>query len=129
MKNRKFKFRTWVAGQMCDAANFGLEYIFHAEDFDRPVMQSTGIKDRLGNEIFEGDLIKSDFNDKDKSNYVVVWKDAGFHLHHNFENSQFYEPLKKSMVEIMNYITVGNIYENPNLIEKSMNLKINNPQL
>lgn len=80
------------------------------------LMQSTGMKDKNGVEIFEGDLVEHDDNlngdwetfeacevvyDKDYAQFCFKW-DAG-----NF------------LTDYRNLNVIGNIYENPELLERS----------
>lgn len=72
------------------------------------LMQSTGLKDKNGVEIFEGDIFKEGFGF-----YVVAFlrEEARFVL----KASDFWLPVSESLVREMEL--VGNIYENPELLE------------
>lgn len=71
------------------------------------LMQYTGLKDKHGTEIFEGDIIQSvhacGYPTEWKSNTVV-----------KFENGAFY-PFRYPPQEV--YEVIGNIYENPELLK------------
>lgn len=75
------------------------------------LMQSTGLKDKNGVEIFEGDIFAEGFG-----RYVVTWEAKGarwaLKFVHDFEDA-FHLGIRNS--EEMTLI--GNIYENPELLE------------
>jgi uncharacterized phage protein (TIGR01671 family) len=81
------------------------------------LMQYTGLNDKNGKEIYEGDILQPKNNAKEF--YEVVFHDAGFKRKYTF--TQKYEG--KSWIEIRyfeifgtSHVVVGNIYENPELI-------------
>ena len=78
------------------------------------LMQSTGLKDKNGVEIFEGDVLTSNVQpckmvNPIKDGYGVV----------RFENGMF----KLGSISLVTFISkmevIGNIYENPNLLEQA----------
>ena len=76
------------------------------------LMQFTGLHDKNGKEIYEGDVVKSQFpyNDKFLDNIDgVVWhiETAGFMLGPRMCNDRW-------ILEV-----IGNIYENPELLNKA----------
>lgn len=75
-----------------------------------PWEQFSGIYDKNGNEIYEGDIIKHDrFSDgKFIEIYQVVFRDGAFMLGDSLWMA--------SMVNSEDAIIVGNIYENPELL-------------
>lgn len=126
----RFNFKVFLksANEMLQIWDFDGDdfksYFCSGPDFDHVFIQCTGLKDYKGNEIWGGDLLKADSPDnKHSSNYVVKWKDAGFYLHHNYENCEFWEPLEGKGIVNFKLLVVGNIYEHPKLIEKHLNIK------
>ena len=82
-------------------------------------MQSTGVLDKKGREIYEGDILKF-VGDKKirprkgrKHIWVVVWDQKSLHFYRKNED------LSHSLVEnhfSSTHEIVGNIYENPGLV-------------
>lgn len=80
-------------------------------------LQYTGLKDKNGKEIYEGDILKF-FNDVDyiiKPGYAkVVFEDGSFCCKHYKYGTEYLA----NMDVVDMYITVaGNIYENPELLK------------
>ena len=130
MENRKIKFRAWDKekkewiyiglASMCGIVDGHLRQFYaknSGHDLDIPslgneeyprlyiLMQFTGLKDKNGKEIYEGNVVETEaFIDE------VIFKDCVFTTKHS-ENNQ---PL---MVH-NNLEIIGNIYDNPELIKK-----------
>jgi uncharacterized phage protein (TIGR01671 family) len=81
------------------------------------LMQYTGLKDKNGKEIYEGDILKL-FNDVDyimKPGYAkIVFEDGAFCCKHFKYGTEY---LANMDVSDMDITVAGNIYENPNLLE------------
>lgn len=111
--SREIKFRAWDENQkyMAYQGAPDLEtiqsFIFHfGEDI---LMQFTGLKDKNGKEIYEGDILRH--NHSNIGLYTVVKYDdecAGFNI--------CYGIVKWGMTS-QDIVIIGNIYENPNLIK------------
>lgn len=126
---REIKFRAWDNDQqrMFNVYGMGLDFItedtlngidpgvncFSGDDFKKLVpMQYTGLKDKNGNEIYEGDICRINFFDEGLKNGQVVFRifHSGYYLEGTFGQWSMgtWEP---SYIEI-----VGNIYQNPELL-------------
>lgn len=82
--------RDWTPGRFCDVAEFEL-------------MQFTGLHDKNGREIYEGDILESDsFVD------TFSWTDGGYTFDRDTKD--------EVMTVHYPYEVIGNIYETPNLI-------------
>lgn len=97
----------------------GYAYDFYLEDEDATIMQSTGLKDKNGKEIFEGDIITNgqDVMCMKRHNtlgFYLEQKEKVEFLAGDIELDGFEECAEEvsKMVEI-----IGNIYENPELLE------------
>ena len=125
---RELKFRAWDKSQkyMAYQGNPDLEtlssFMFHfGEDI---VLQSTGFFDKNENEIFEGDIL-SDWNEVDgkqvQSFLQVFWcnNDGAWKLDSSFNQDKSSGDLLSEELSSLDYEISGNIYENPELLQRS----------
>lgn len=101
---REIKFRTWnpeYTSMMYedDVATIN-DIINMGREFDT-LMQFTGLLDKNGREIYEGDIIRTHYGYPDKEEYEGVVEDIRTDC--NFESDAVME-------------VIGNIYENPELL-------------
>lgn len=109
----------WVEGDLihsCGRTYCGIYGETLAQVDPATVGQYTGLRDRNGKRIFEGDVLVSFFCD-DVPNYgersVVLW-----HKHAWCSQYRDYKPETLEDYEMTNYVDViGNIYDNPELLE------------
>ena len=83
------------------------------------LMQSTGLKDKNGKEIFEGDVIAIEVDDTETPINARVFQNSkiGVLMFHVFEDNE-----DVPMVELLEdnsvaFEIIGNVYENPELLE------------
>lgn len=123
------KFRAWYGAEMYDEpvihnGEFYLDWRDFIDDnaYDGAIlMQSTGLKDKNGVEIFEGDVVKCyTVTEKDECEYVgvVCFKDFSFVI---VDEKDTYDPLwnyKSGFVgEETEIEIIGNVYQNSELVE------------
>lgn len=114
---RDIKFRSW--GPSCkhmwqweELKGTAAVLLFGEPKKERGVsipMQYTGIKDKNGKEIYEGDVLT---NGDSYIKYVVEFIDSGFKARQTGNQSSIGLMYHQDFLEI-----IGNIYENPELLE------------
>ena len=137
---REIKFRAWDREnkEMLDVQELDYQgsysgqpmvrttmYNDYFDTEDMILMQYTGLKDKNGKEIYEGDIVQFKGNYKDKRKLVVFWDSmkSGFfitpiHCYKYRVKEKTY--LRAEFINAKNKEIIGNIYENPELLEEEL---------
>ena len=101
-----------------DMIEYRFDHLCTEADEDVEFMQSTGIKDKNGVEIYEGDILKLHaifLAPNDKIGYLEYSPKYGYSI--IFEGNRLYRQEFWASTNKLNYEVIGNIYENPELLE------------
>lgn len=126
------KYRAWMKSLkwMCDVTNISFDskfvdicqqgdterYTEMSVEFDEvKLMQSTGLKDKNNQEIFEGDIV--DYKGKKA---IIKWHGSFASFIYRFidesqERKTKWDPL---FLAYLKFEVIGNIYENPELLKE-----------
>lgn len=143
--SREIKFRAWDKGlsnddnipMMTQALTIqewidqrGFYYVNGCQadlsDFDWKneliFMQYTGLKDKNGVEIYEGDIVKTQVWTKiDDENSSGDWYFGEIVYHQGSFLGRFPKPEVMEYLQHFRYEVIGNIYENPELLKRKVN--------
>lgn len=93
----------------------GYAYDFYLEDEDATIMQSTGLLDAFGTEIFEGDIFARNQGETfGVVRYGICRSSLCFYVEQNYKGRELTYPINPNFSR--HYKVVGNIYENPELL-------------
>ena len=120
---RKKGDKRWVEGDLLHGySGFVITNRYYAgssfEVVPETVGQYTGLTDKNGKKIFEGDILSGHFDDlspmfpTEESRGEVVWHDFGWHI----KDSYGIDPADQKWIK-RHYKVIGNIYDNPELME------------
>lgn len=128
---REIKFRVWdglkmhhVSGlYLMEDGSFHVSVGLHDEYIVSELMQYTGLKDSTGREIFEGDIVKciaeSEYQEDSRISDVIRGDCGQWQVRElQEEDVIFNHGLPLNWGGWLSIEVIGNIYENPELLEK-----------
>jgi uncharacterized phage protein (TIGR01671 family) len=125
----RFKFKAWnkKTNKMIDLykltplaldSRLNQDGVFIPFDEDFQILQFTGLSDKNGRDIFEGDIIDNG-KKHTPSKGAVVYSQASFRVCCIDEESGIYNMLLTGQMCSGKVEIIGNIYENKSLLEKT----------
>jgi len=123
--NREIKFRAWQKAHrvMLTDVHFdlmGSDLSKAAQDVGCELMQFTGLTDKNGKEIYEGDILSSEYPRENCVNcHPVIWRSGYWGVDHSINDCC--RPWRGDLRGHCNSEKViGNIYENPELLNSTV---------
>jgi uncharacterized phage protein (TIGR01671 family) len=131
MNNRVIKFRAWDklsnGGLMISPDQLQSWNVWLFNDPQYAFMQFTGLKDKNGKEIYEGDLLALKHEDgTNRFVYEVRYEDAKFVCYHVNRDYGKWGNLHRAFdpdFQEYTFVVIGDVFSNPELIKSSEEVK------
>lgn len=114
---REVRFRAWIPSEKRIGGTFTLREVANEDgtfDDDVIFLESTGLEDKNGKEIFEGDIIKAIANFYQKETII---EPAKIWWMPNSAMFGVYGWGDRNITDFIQIEIIGNIYENPELLK------------
>ena len=123
---REIKFRAWDKKDKLWVAGWSIGQAgVQTETSNKVFMQYTGLQDKNGKEIFEGDVVKiEDYYENIRIGIIVFdsgtykLQNLGQNFYYQFGSDGEYDWESIENVDEDNIEIIGNLYENPELLDK-----------
>lgn len=104
---KKFENRFYTEEEMNEIGGYYYTHRVDNEWDEYPIQQYTGLKDKNGKEIYEGDIVRSY-----EKVTTIIWLESEGGFYARTLTGECFKYAHNSIIEI-----IGNIYENPDLIK------------